>query len=251
MQPDQLKAIFRQGWMNSHVVDHRVQRFIKGEFGFEPSRNAWKKVLAEAASGENIHRAVDMGTGPGTIAQFWAEMGMETTGVDFSATMLDAAKTVAAQQKLDISFMEADVEAPPLPTGSFDLVSSRAVLFTLPHPGYALARWAQLLRPGGLMVLIGEISPTDPEKQKRAYRPAEGWQPDAEYREAMKQLPFREHTDQMLRVVMEAVGLKDIRSISMDAVMSSRWEHEKQEPAYGVLQGTPYILVGQRADEKL
>lgn len=246
MQPDQLKAIFRQGWMNTHVVEHRVERFIHGEFGFEPSRVAWKAALATAASGENIRKAVDMGTGPGTIAQFWAEMGLETTGVDFSATMLEAAKNVALQQELDITFVEADAEDPPLTAGSFDLVSSRAVLFTLPHPGYALARWAQLLRPGGLLVLIGELSPTDPEKQRKAHRPAVGWQPDANYREAMNQLPFREHTDQMLRVVMEAAGLHNIRSIAMDDVVKSRQEHEKQDPAYGVLQGVPYILVGQR-----
>lgn len=247
MPPEQIKDIFRQGWLNTHVVDHRVERFIKGEFGFEPSRIAWREALSSATSGHNIGNAVDMGTGPGTIAQFWAEMGFETTGVDFSETMLEAAKMVAQRQELHISFVEADVEDPPFPIGSFDLVSSRAVLFTLPHPGYALARWVQLLRPGGVMVLIGENSPTDPEKRERAFRPAQGWTPDDTYREAMKQIPFREHTDQMLRVVMEAAGLEDIRNVPMDAVVMSRLEHEKQAPSYGVLQGKPYILVGRRA----
>ena len=246
MQPKEMKEIFRQGWVDRNVVDHRVERFIEGEFGFEPSRNAWKAALAEAATGENIRRAVDMGTGPGTIAQFWAEMGLETTGVDFSATMLEAAKNIAQRQGLSINFVEADVEDPPLLENSFDLVSSRAVLFTLPHPGYALARWIQFLRPGGLLILIGEIPPSDPEKQKKAYRPAKGWTPDADYRQAMSQLPFREHTDQMLRVVMEAAGIAEIRNLSMEAVIKSRLAHDALAPSYGVLQGTPYILVGRK-----
>ncbi|GAA4436302.1 class I SAM-dependent methyltransferase [Bremerella cremea] len=248
MQADELKQIFREGWMNSSVVEHRVERFIEGEFGFEPSFQAWRSVLKQAIGERNVASAVDMGTGPGTIAQFWAAMGIETTGVDFSATMLAAAREVAAKKGLKINFVEGDAEQPPLKEGTFDLLSSRAVLFTLPHPGYAVARWVRLLRPGGLMVLIGEIPPADSNKQKRAFRPAQGWKPDETYREAMSQLPFREHTDQMLRVVMEAAGLIEIKNLQMDEVISAREVHDKLDPEYGVLQGTPYILTGRRPE---
>ncbi|RCS41317.1 class I SAM-dependent methyltransferase [Bremerella cremea] len=246
MKPEQLKRIFREGWTNQSVVDHRVARFIRGEFGFEPLRRAWKEALEKAASYGNAKQAIDMGTGPGTIAQFWAEMGMDTIGADFSSTMLASARQIAAEKKLDITFIEADVETPPFADETFDLVSSRAVLFTLPHPGYTVARWMRLLRPGGLLVLIGELSPTDPEKQKKAFRPAPGWKPSDVYREAMQQLPFREHSDKMLRVVMEAAGLQEITSIAMEGVVAARHEYEKLEPACGVLQGTPYVLVGRR-----
>ena len=248
MQADELKQIFREGWMNSSVVEHRVERFIEGEFGFEPSFQAWQSVLKQAIGDQEVASAVDMGTGPGTIAQFWAAMGIETTGVAFSTTMLAAAREVAAKRGLKINFMEGDAEQPPLQEGTFDLLSSRAVLFTLPHPGYAVARWMRLLKPGGLMVLIGEIPPADPDKQKRAFRPAQGWKPDDTYREAMSQLPFREHTDQMLRVVMEAAGLIEIKNLQMDNVIAAREAHDRLDPEYGVLQGTPYILTGRRPD---
>lgn len=243
---DELKRIFREGWTNASVVAHRVERFIDGEFGFEPSRRAWREVLTQAVAQGAIRRTLDMGTGPGTVAQLWAELGYEVTGVDFSATMLAAGRDAAERRGLAIRFVEADVEKPPFSKASFDLVSSRAVLFTLPHPGYAVARWVELLRPGGLLVLIGENNPTDSEKLKRQHRPAANWKPDEQYLAAFAQLPFPNHTDGMVRVVMEAAGLTQIRAIPMQAVIEARRAHEALDPPYGVLQGTPYILVGRR-----
>lgn len=243
---DEIKRIFREGWSNESVVAHRVERFIDGEFGFERSRQAWRETLRQAASSCQGRQALDMGTGPATIAQLWAELGYAVTGVDFSPTMLAAARTTAERRGVTIDLVQADVEKPPFPAESFDLVSSRAVLFTLPHPGYAVAKWIELLRPGGLLILIGENEPTDAEKLKRQHRPAAGWKPSEQYLAAMKELAFRSHSDGMLRVVMEAAGLENIRSIAMQAVVDARREHEALNPSYGVLQGTPYILVGRR-----
>ncbi|HAH45411.1 class I SAM-dependent methyltransferase [Gimesia sp.] len=248
-QDDELKQIFHSGWTNPNVVSHRVERFIKGEFGFPLSRTAWLEVLRQSVPGEARRKIADMGTGPGTIAQLWAELGHEVTGVDFSATMISAGQAAAKERGLTVDFVEADVEAPPFPENTFDVISSRAVLFTLPHPGYAVARWTRLLKPGGSLVLIGENNPTDPEKLKRQYRPAPGWEPDEAYRRALDKLPFRSHTDEMVRVVMEAAGLRNIRSMPMQSVMDARSEHEKQDPEYGVLQGTPYVLTGQRIED--
>lgn len=246
MDADELKQIFRAGWNHPSVVAHRVERFLHGEFGFEPSRQAWLSALGNVASQEQVRKVVDMGTGPGTIAQLWAELGCDVTGVDFSPAMLATGREAAERRGLAIEFVEGDVERPTFADATFDAVSSRAVLFTLPHPGYAVARWIRLLRPGGLLVLIGENSPNDPEKLKRQYRPAPGWKPSDEYLKAMEQLPFRNHTDAMARVVMEAAGLTNIHSISMQAVIDARLQHEALQPEYGVLQGTPYMLVGQR-----
>jgi SAM-dependent methyltransferase len=245
MDAEELKQIFQEGWTNPDVVAHRVERFIRGEFGFAPSHRAWREALLEAAIGAPGKRVVDMGTGPGSVAQFWAELGLEVTGVDFSTTMLKAAGETFAQRGFNAEFVEADVETPPFAEATFDIVSSRAVLFTLPHPGYTVARWIRLLKPGGLLILIGENSPTDPEKLSKQYRPAPRWSPDERYRQALEQLPFRNHTDDMVRVVLEAAGLQYIQNINMQSVIAARGEHEKLDPEYGVLQGTPYILVGQ------
>lgn len=246
MNADELKRIFHEGWSDEHVVAHRVERFLDGEFGFEPSRRAWREALKQAASVTEVRQTLDLGTGPGTIAQMWAELGYEATGVDFSAVMLAAARQHAERRGLAMKLVEADVEAPPFDAASFDLVSSRAVLFTLPHPGYAVARWVKLLRPGGVLVLIGENSPADPERLKRQHRPPANWEPSDQYRAALQQVPLRSHTDRVARVVMEAAELDEIRSISMQAVIDARGEHEALDPPYGVLQGTPYILVGRR-----
>jgi SAM-dependent methyltransferase len=44
--------------------------------------------------------------------------------------------------------------APPWPTGEFDVVLARHVLWAMPDPDDALRRWIELLRPGGLLLLI-------------------------------------------------------------------------------------------------
>ncbi|WP_339683951.1 class I SAM-dependent methyltransferase [Gimesia maris] len=248
MRDEELKQIFHIGWTNPNVVSHRVERFIKGEFGFAASRSAWLDVLRKTVPGEIPCKILDMGTGPGTIALLWAELGHAITGVDFSATMISAGREAAKERGLTVDFVEADVEAPPFPENTFDIISSRAVLFTLPHPGYAVAQWIRLLKPGGVLVLIGENNPTDPEKLKRQHRPAPGWEPDEAYRNALEQLPFRSHTDGMVRVVMEAAGLRNIQNLPMQSVLAAREEHEQQNPNYGVLQGTPYVLTGQRIE---
>jgi len=51
-------------------------------------------------------------------------------------------------------FIESDVAAPILPTGSFDVVLSRHVLWSMPDPQAALQSWNRLLRAGGQLLLI-------------------------------------------------------------------------------------------------
>ena len=43
---------------------------------------------------------------------------------------------------------------PPGRPGAYDVVLTRHVLWALPDPSAALARWARLLRPGGRLLLV-------------------------------------------------------------------------------------------------
>ena len=54
-----------------------------------------------------------------------------------------------------------DAGDPALPAASYDLISSSLVLFFLPEPVAALARWVELLAPGGRIGLatFGEEDP--------------------------------------------------------------------------------------------
>jgi ubiquinone/menaquinone biosynthesis C-methylase UbiE len=49
----------------------------------------------------------------------------------------------------------------PFPPASFDLVMTRHVLWTLPHPEAAIDEWKRVLRPGGrLAVIDSQFDPT-------------------------------------------------------------------------------------------
>jgi SAM-dependent methyltransferase len=51
-------------------------------------------------------------------------------------------------------FHEGDAASPPLERATYDVVLCRHVLWALPEPVEALRRWADLLRPGGRLVLV-------------------------------------------------------------------------------------------------
>jgi ubiquinone/menaquinone biosynthesis C-methylase UbiE len=195
----------------------------------------------------NRPRALDIGTGPGTIAQLWAELGYATTGLDFSPAMLEAARKAAAQKGLSITFIEGDADSPPFAKNSFDVVSSRFVLFTLPHPGLAIRRWMDLLRPGGLLVSIGHDHPTVPGKHHQdGKRGKRKWKMPERYRDALGQLPFKDHTSGELSVALEAAGLRDIRRIPMDKVIAARKTMNAGLPDQPPYEHTPFILVGRK-----
>ncbi|MBO0892351.1 MAG: class I SAM-dependent methyltransferase, partial [Acidothermales bacterium] len=83
-----------------------------------------------------------------------AEDGHRVTGVDQSPAMLERASDKAAAAGVAVEFRPGDAAAPPLADGAFDVVFSRHVVWALPDPGAALARWVSLLAPAGRLVLV-------------------------------------------------------------------------------------------------
>ncbi len=241
---EQLKRVIRDRWNNRDRVTGWVSSGLNIDFEDAQCRRAWKQALAKSIAGTSPSDALDIGTGPGTLAQLWAEMGCAVTGLDFSKAMLDAARDLAVEKGLEIRFVEGDAETPPL-RKRFDVISSRFVLFTLPHPGYAVRRWVSMLRPGGTLVLVGhEHGDNPPPRTPRRVRPR--WQGDEKHQEAMRHLPFMKHTSTDLIVVMEAAGLREIKRIPTEKLAAARAELRKREPGAGISESTPFLVVGRK-----
>ena len=111
-------------------------------------RAAWDRILDLVLAGREPLDALDVGCGTGFLSLELAARGHRVTGIDFAPAMLEEARRKAAERGAAIRFEEADAEQLPFSAGSFDLVVSRHVLWTLPHPEAAIDEWIRVLRPG-------------------------------------------------------------------------------------------------------
>src|SRR5947207_5063070 len=101
-------------------------------------RAAWDRIFDLVLGGRSALDVLDAGCGTGFLSLELASRGHRVTGVDFAPAMLAEARRKAAERGTAIRFEEADAEQLPFASGSFDLVVSRHVLWTLPHPEAAI-----------------------------------------------------------------------------------------------------------------
>ena len=113
-------------------------------------RAAWRELLLGVLPPAPAQVA-DLGCGTGTLSLLLAEERYEVTGVDFSPAMVSRARAKAGHAA---TFHEGDAADPPLEPAAYDVVLCRHVLWALPSPAAALARWVRLLTPGGRLVLV-------------------------------------------------------------------------------------------------
>lgn len=97
---------------------------------------------------------LDLGTGTGVIAFLAADIGHRVTGTDLAERMLEVARRSASSHPNRPVFVTGDAVAPRFPPASFDAITNRHLLWTLPEPQVAFENWFTLLRPGGRVVII-------------------------------------------------------------------------------------------------
>jgi 2-polyprenyl-3-methyl-5-hydroxy-6-metoxy-1,4-benzoquinol methylase len=116
---------------------------------------AWRRLLLRRLPTAPAAVA-DLGCGTGSLSVLLAAAGYAVTGVDSAPLMIEAARAKAASAGVPVRFVATSAETPvtELPTGGFDVVLSRHVLWAMPSVDAALAAWLSLLRPGGLLVLV-------------------------------------------------------------------------------------------------
>ena len=96
---------------------------------------------ALARHGIQSGRVLDQGTGPGTQAIALAKRGFTVTATDVSATAIDYAAKKAADQGVDVTFVQDDVLATRL-TGPFEAIFDRGCFHVLTpeqRPGYVVS----------------------------------------------------------------------------------------------------------------
>lgn len=115
-------------------------------------RAAWRSLLLGLLPPAPA-RVADLGCGTGTLSVLLADEGYAIDGVDFSPEMVALARA-KTQDRPAVTMTEADAGDPPLERAAYDVVLCRHVLWALPEQPAVLARWVDLLAPGGRLVLV-------------------------------------------------------------------------------------------------
>ena len=117
------------------------------------TREAWRGLLERwlPATASDV---ADLACGTGSLTALVAGLGHRVRGVDLAAGMLERARAKTAEFAGQVVVTLGNVSDPPIAPASVDVILARHILWTLPDPQAALARWRLLLRPGGRFLLV-------------------------------------------------------------------------------------------------
>jgi len=119
---------------------------------YSPGRT-WESLARGLVGLLALGDVLDAGAGDGAVAQLLAPRSRSYTLVDRNERLLAAAGLRLSGQA-NVRLVQDDLGTLALPAASFDLVLLLNVLVELDDPTAALARLADVLRPGGRMVLV-------------------------------------------------------------------------------------------------
>ena len=204
-RPDAVKQQVAAHW------DRRAPTFDE-DFGHSirtpDERAAWDRILDLVVGDRSALDALDAGCGTGFLAFELTDRGHRVTGVDFAPAMIAEARRKALDRGASIRFEEGDIEQLPFPPRTFDLVISRHVLWTLPHPEAAIDEWVRVLRPGGRLVVVDShlaLGTAPPASQNARTSP--------EYAAVGDQLPFMDgRSREQIEDVLRTHGLTSVSS---------------------------------------
>lgn len=95
-------------------------------------------------------RILDLGTGTGVLARRFAGQGSFVAGVDISGEQIEAAKNLAAAQKLNVDFRVSPAETTPFEPRTFDAVTANQCWLYF-DKAKTIAEVRRLLKPGGIL----------------------------------------------------------------------------------------------------
>jgi arsenite methyltransferase len=114
---------------------------------------------------------VDLGCGAGTDLLIAAQMvgpSGRVVGVDMTASMLERARTSAAEMGLsNVELHESLIESLPVPDAAVDVVISNGVIDLVPDKDVAFGEIDRVLRPGGRLQIADVVIHTEVSEDAR------------------------------------------------------------------------------------
>jgi len=128
----------RAGWEDTETVAGYAKSFALITRQSIPT-------LLDDADVQSGFKVLDVATGPGYVAAAASERGADATGIDFAAAQIKLAR----DQHPSVRFEQADAEALPFESDTFDAVVSAFGMCHLPNPDQALREAHRVLKRGG------------------------------------------------------------------------------------------------------
>jgi SAM-dependent methyltransferase len=97
-------------------------------------------------------KALDLGTGTGTVARGLAMRGLEATGLDKSTALMEQAKMLDAESGVAVRYVERSAEATGFPDHSFNIVTAGQCWHWFKRDVTA-KEVRRILKPGGHLVI--------------------------------------------------------------------------------------------------
>jgi ubiquinone/menaquinone biosynthesis C-methylase UbiE len=118
----------------------------------ERFRTLATRLRAELPQGGDV---LEVAPGPGYFAIEMAKGGAyRVAGLDISRTMVELARTNAAEAGVEVDFRLGDASAMPFADDSFNLLTCSAAFKNFSEPHKALEEMYRVLRPGGTALVI-------------------------------------------------------------------------------------------------
>jgi SAM-dependent methyltransferase len=140
--------------MTDTELQHWQERYSTPDyrFGKEPAEflSRCRPLLPQSG------KALAVADGEGRNGVWLAKQGLDVLSIDFSPAAQAKARALAAENKVDITFVEADVHSWPYPEEAFDVVAEIFTQFST--PGERMRKWAGMrraLKRGGLLIVQG------------------------------------------------------------------------------------------------
>ncbi len=130
-----------------------VGRWIGGRMARQHQpENAWTVDLLDPQAADHV---LEIGFGPGIAVEQVAARAASVAGIDFSRTMVSAARkrNAAAIRERRVDLRYGDASALPFGDAAFDAAYSIHSIYFWPQPLAALREIRRVLKPGGRLIL--------------------------------------------------------------------------------------------------
>jgi SAM-dependent methyltransferase len=148
------------GRMDDQAIKAR-QRAMWGAGDYHAFATKWLwelgPMLVKACGIGPGQRVLDVAAGTGNVAIRAAQAGAEVIASDLTPENFDAGRRAAAEQGVEIDWVEADAEALPFADGTFDVVTSAVGAIMAPHHQTVADELLRVCRPGGTIGLVAIV----------------------------------------------------------------------------------------------